>query len=556
MAKSKTLTKNTWLQSDFNPSVSSLDLSSVDVRNFGDTAISQLSTAHAVDKTLRNALRHKSHQIHGADMNSLNASRSLESFHDSNDVKRGESGPSSFLVVRFWETFRKFGSLPNNSSRLKAMALQISSLLPAIKSLSPQISEDEVTRVVESLGLQPQESLSWAEFRDICCLIFSPRSKTAKTLNTVIPSPTKNSFHASGKAFASYDVLMRRHRTTSISDCDTNTVPTEEASVSKVTIPSVKKDALCDVLKEKYRQIKHDTKTKDLSELNILDRQPRFMADLQKTKIAGIVNKSEMRAVKWREMAAKRKAKNKRIDDAKARKEMLRNLKTVVIAQERTGVNNALLSGDQALYDAIESNIHRRVAENKITERNINHWRQTEYEMRCQSAAEQKAAMQRSTAAAKMTNEEEKKLRLESLNRGMKKDHSLSSFTSSKFELPQEISDRIKFSKRYSAHLQAKEEARLSYEREMSNRIATYTTARKEAVRKSETYGCPITLNPIDGADYFAGDPDDKYFDSTSYMEYPPIGDHTAIRSAPVYIDPNYSCSLFESTWRTDPGAP
>ena len=68
--------------------------------------------------------------------------------------------------------------------------------------------------------------------------------------------------------------------------------------------------------------------------------------------------------------------------------------------------------------------------------------------------------------------------------------------------------------------------------------------------------GCPITLNPIDGADYFAGDPDDKYFDSTSYMEYPPIGDHTAIRSAPVYIDPNYSCSLFESTWRTDPGAP
>jgi hypothetical protein len=51
-----------------------------------------------------------------------------------------------------------------------------------------------------------------------------------------------------------------------------------------------------------------------------------------------------------------------------------------------------------------------------------------------------------------------------------------------------------------------------------------------------------VSVNAIRGADYFQEDSDSMYyFDATSYVEYP----DTAIKSGPVFVDPNYS--LFNS---------
>ena len=51
-------------------------------------------------------------------------------------------------------------------------------------------------------------------------------------------------------------------------------------------------------------------------------------------------------------------------------------------------------------------------------------------------------------------------------------------------------------------------------------------------------------MTPLNGYDYFQEDSDSpEYFDSSSYMEYPEIGTLSAIRSAPVFLDPYYSRS-------------
>lgn len=54
--------------------------------------------------------------------------------------------------------------------------------------------------------------------------------------------------------------------------------------------------------------------------------------------------------------------------------------------------------------------------------------------------------------------------------------------------------------------------------------------------------GCKVSVNPIIGSEYFQEDGDSMYyFDSASFVEYPEVGPLSAIKSAPVFLDPNYA---------------
>lgn len=57
------------------------------------------------------------------------------------------------------------------------------------------------------------------------------------------------------------------------------------------------------------------------------------------------------------------------------------------------------------------------------------------------------------------------------------------------YDTPVDIQNRIKHSKRYSEWQKAREDARLSYENEMSARIAAYTASRQSAKSRADSFG-------------------------------------------------------------------
>lgn len=64
-------------------------------------------------------------------------------------------------------------------------------------------------------------------------------------------------------------------------------------------------------------------------------RVPHYMSDIQKTKVASIVDKRNLRPLKRRAVLKKKEADALRVQRLEERSELLRNLKTVVVAQDR-----------------------------------------------------------------------------------------------------------------------------------------------------------------------------------------------------------------------------
>jgi hypothetical protein len=217
-----------------------------------------------------------------------------------------------------------------------------------------------------------------------------------------------------------------------------------------------------------------------------------------------------------------------------------------------------VLNKDEEAMTKIEDNSMKRYIENEITTRNIKTWKKNEKQIRTDLRAEYKKKMALSVSTSRQMIDEEKEFRKFMLNEGTDSDSKkLSLYTSSKFEVPEDIADRIHHAKKLSTFERAKEDALVAYEHEMSRRIGHYNAARKQAIKQAEDFGCGITLNPLRGADYFQDDgsaaayslpqrvSDDsaaKYFDSASTMDYPGKTRESCYDTScpPVYLDPNY----------------
>lgn len=243
----------------------------------------------------------------------------------------------------------------------------------------------------------------------------------------------------------------------------------------------------------------------------------------------------------------------------------------------RNAINREVLHKDEEAMAKIEDNSMQRYIENEITARNIKTWHKNERKIRHDLRAEYRQKMQVSVATSRQMIEEEKVFRKFMLNEGTDlESKKLSQFTSSQFEVPSDIAERIRGAKKLSAFESAKADAQVAFEHEMTRRLGLYNATRQQAIKQAEDFGCGITLHPMRGSDYFQDaapsasissslssvqshphlpsrrvlvSQDDpaaaKYFDSASTVTYPgQTRDSCYDKSCPpVYLDPNYDAT-------------
>ena len=226
----------------------------------------------------------------------------------------------------------------------------------------------------------------------------------------------------------------------------------------------------------------------------------------------------------------------------------------------RNEINREVLQKDEESLIKVEDNAVKRYIENEITSHNFKSWHQNERKIRNEMRTEYKQKMKESVERSRQMIAEEKVFKKYILSEGNDSlSKTLSQCTSSMFEVPNEISDRIKNAKKLSVFEKAKEDAILAYENEMSRRISHYNVKRQISIKQAEDFGCGISLNPLRGEDYFLEDGTlanysypkrisksdvelSKYFDSASTVAYPGMTRDSCYDSScpPVYLDPNY----------------
>jgi hypothetical protein len=210
---------------------------------------------------------------------------------------------SSILSTKFWESFQKYAFMPHDTTKYKSLSLHVNSLATALKSMSSRVTDAEVANVVIELGLSPVESLSWVEYKNVCAYVFSPQMfypTTEPKTSALSPtrhgmsqqhSPTRHgmSQHSMPRSMSnnglsqhgltrqmsnsqtepdlmksvksqSFEVLLRKHRTTSTMANEADSAGISEEAMSRVDMPAMKKDTLCDVLKQNYRDIRKNKK--------------------------------------------------------------------------------------------------------------------------------------------------------------------------------------------------------------------------------------------------------------------------------------------------------
>lgn len=566
---------NTWnSSSQRDQSILEHDDLTLDTRTFSRATKSQLSSSRAVDKTLKNAFHHRSECL---SYSNASKEKSSAGFQQLNHIRDETAiAKTQMLTLKFWTSFQKHAVVrsDDNSSNVSAASsssIPVVGLTEAISSLSDRDISNEVDNIVRSLGLKHTESLSWREYKSVCKKIFDPPTAVGENLSQFsVNSGGLSRSHSIDNSSSverddnmtqytqSYSVLQRKYRGVgSIKPNPSHADITDFAPSESTILAPVRKDALCQVLKSEYRKSRKEPAPAKCKE----SQGPRkgYLQDIQKNKVAAIRNNKNLIPLKYRQVREKKAARDAIADQFQRRKEMIRAFKTVVNAQERNSTNKAVLNKDLEYANQIEDNAMKRYIENEIRSKNITNWRNNEQKIRHDLRAEYKKAMKKSVDISRQMIEEEKAYRVYVLNDGERTGPKpLRACTSSKIEIPEEITDRIKNAKKLSQYEKAKEDATIAYEEEMSRRIKAYSTSRQDAIKLADDFGQGVSLNPIRGEDYFFDDgtrtayssysnvnPASNHFDSASTVTFPDKGFEGCFDSScpPVYLDPNYEAT-------------
>jgi hypothetical protein len=115
----------------------------------------------------------------------------------------------------------------------------------------------------------------------------------------------------------------------------------------------------------------------------------------------------------------------------------------------RSGVNNALIGGDKEMFDHIQTNWINRQIDNDRTAKNIKSWKENDLAQRSLNAKELKDMLRNSSAASLEECSLWKHNKANLLSGGsVSLPKLLNPLTSTKVEIPVDITDRIKYSKK------------------------------------------------------------------------------------------------------------
>jgi hypothetical protein len=282
------------------------DHPTIDTRTFSRLTKSQLNASKAIDKTLRHAHNHRSQCLPYS--KATKAQQTL-GFNQIKKIKDETSlTANNVLTMKFWNSFQKHAvslSGDDSSSSVSSVAsVPVLDLQKAIRSMTQREVSREVQDIVQSLGFRPTESLSWKEYKNVCNRLFDPAvsnnnsniaaisvlSHPHTTSDNLSQSQSHQSLsqeshhsdvysrslsfqsldNSSSAALdmqsdglphksQSYSLLQRKHRGVGSIQPNKAHLDVTDFSPSESTILApVKKDALCEVLKNEYRKIRKD----------------------------------------------------------------------------------------------------------------------------------------------------------------------------------------------------------------------------------------------------------------------------------------------------------
>lgn len=283
------------------------DHPAIDTRTFSRVTKSQLNSSKAIDKTLRHAHNHRSQCLPYS--KATKTSQPL-GFNQIKKIKDETTlTAKSVLTIKFWDSFQKHAitshshgddnsnsngksSSSNSSSSIASVAsVPVLELQRAISSMTQREVSAEVQDIVHSLGFRPTESLSWKEYKNVCNRIFDPAAGVNSSFSTAPHS--QHPLHGESNSLSqasyqsetgshslsyqsmdnsssmdlqsdglphksqSYSLLQRKHRgVASIAPNQANADVTDFSPSESTILAPVKKDALCEVLKNEYRKIR------------------------------------------------------------------------------------------------------------------------------------------------------------------------------------------------------------------------------------------------------------------------------------------------------------
>ena len=297
------------LSNEWNPSnqrdasIAEHDHPAIDTRTFSRVTKSQLNSSKAIDKTLRHAHNHRSQCLPYS--KTTKSSQSL-GFNQIKKIKDETTlTQNNILTMKFWNSFQKHATSSHaisddnshshntsisSSSVASGASVPVLDLHRAISSMTEREVSAEVQDIVQALGFRPTESLSWKEYKNVCSRVFDPPIGTTSTFSAPLQgeshSLSQASFHSDAGSHSlgfqsmdnsssmglhstgvppqkpqaqSYSLLQRKHRGVSnIAPNKAHADVTDFSPSESTILAPVKKDALCEVLKNEYRKIRKD----------------------------------------------------------------------------------------------------------------------------------------------------------------------------------------------------------------------------------------------------------------------------------------------------------
>ena len=283
---------NDWIPSNKrDANIAENDNPIIDTRTFSRVTKSLLNSSQAIDKTLNHAHHHRSHCLPYS--KTIKAQNTL-GFQQIKKIKDETSlAASNVLSMKFWNSFQKYGvNLGDDNSTCSvssSTSVPVVDLDKAMSSMTQREVSGEIQDIIQSLGYRATESLSWKEYKDVCHRLFDPTNiaggasvSMSNNMMTDNLSQSQASYHSDGYSHSmsrasfdnsssvydhqsdgfahrarSYNSLQRKHRGAgSIQPNKAHLDVTDFSPMESTLLAPVKKDALCEVVKNEYRKIR------------------------------------------------------------------------------------------------------------------------------------------------------------------------------------------------------------------------------------------------------------------------------------------------------------
>jgi hypothetical protein len=438
-------------------------------------------------------------------------SQSVEGLNEPSFMTLASSTVSQILLpvesikkfdMRCWDAFYKYsrpvGDLPLDKCE---RGLPAYSLFPALDFISEKVRKMDVEEEIVRFALQPEDTIAWTEFKHFCDSLFEPVLEGKRNKPVTWDRP--------GLPSTPYTIMMRKQRTVgqlSYADLAGRTSTSTLIRNEKIRDVLMPNGDMGDAVVRAVRKVgdKHAQSLMRSLHTGPTDSggRMRVLAPLQKSTVSDLAHKglgSDAYTKKWIDMREKRAMRKSSINARASRKSMMTLLSRQVISQDRASMHTVLKYKEDNVGKETEVKYKQAKEQQKIIQRNIDNWKDTNKQRKEKNASSLKLALNSSVSDAKSLLEQELNLK-----RKMKPPHlKLPAYSSTMVDVPVELKDKMANARKEKEFREAEKAVHQYVKEELDHRVSTLSRARSEAVLQTAFSGAHVKVAPIRGNDVF-----------------------------------------------------